>query len=94
MWSKLWGLAALAALADKLFAAGAGPGGAIVIVADTRSYSGWQAWWGNLYNDSLFCFTLVTITIIPVTGLVLSQLTSLVMARVGIDLKSRVLAEH
>jgi hypothetical protein len=94
VWRKLSGLVVLMALPVKVFAAGGGPSGAMVIVADTRGCTGWEAWWGNLYNESLLYFTLVTITIIPVTGLILSLFTSFVMARTGIDLKSRVLAEH
>jgi len=73
----------------------AGEGGeAIVFVADSRSLSGVAAWFTNLYNESPFYFTLLTVFIVPTMGLILGKLTGSVMARSGIDLKSRVLAEH
>lgn len=68
--------------------------GAIVFVADTRRLSGVAAWFTNLYNESFFYFTLLTMFIIPTMGLILGKFTGFVMARLGIDLKSRVLAEH
>lgn len=77
----------------KAFAAGGG-GAAIVFVADTRSYSGWQAWWSNLYNENLFYFTVLTIIFIPTLGVILGLLTDFFMARIGIDLKSRAISEH
>ena len=76
------------------FAAASGGAEAIVIVADSRRYSGWQAWWTNLYNESHLYFALVTIVVIPVVGVILGGLTDLAMARIGINLKSRALAEH
>ena len=78
----------------QAFAAAAGGGEAIVIVADSRRLSGWEAWLTNLYNENLFYFTLVTIVVIPTMGLLLSKLTGFLMTRIGIDLRSRVLAEH
>ena len=66
----------------------------IVIVADTRRLSGWQAWWANLYNESHAYFTLVTIVTIPVVGLILGLIADFVMKRIGIDLTSRELSEH
>jgi hypothetical protein len=77
-----------------LAAAAGGEGGAIVFVADSRSLSGPLAWFTNLYNENLLYFTLLTVAIIPTLGLILGKLTGFVMARLGIDLKSRVLAEH
>lgn len=66
----------------------------IVIVADSRRFTGWRAWWMNLYNESHLWFALLTITIIPLLGVLLGVLTDFFMARIGINLKSRVLAEH
>jgi hypothetical protein len=66
----------------------------IVIVADSRRFTGWRAWWMNLYNESHLAFALLTIIIIPLLGLLLGTLTDFLMARLGINLKSRVLAEH
>jgi hypothetical protein len=79
--------------ASVLPAAGGG-GDAMVVVADSRRYTGWEAWWMNLYNESHLLFALATIAIIPLLGLLLGGLTSFIMAHIGINLKSRVLAEH
>jgi hypothetical protein len=70
------------------------PGDSPVIVADSRKFTGWQAWWANLYNDSHFWFAAITIVVIPVTALIFGRLTSIVMVRLGINLKSRELSEH
>jgi hypothetical protein len=77
----------------QLFAVGE-KADAIVIVADSRNTSGLRAWWMNLYNESHLLFAVMTIIILPVTGLILGKLTGGVMARLGINLKSRELAEH
>lgn len=66
---------------------------AVVIVADPRRFHGLRAWWANLYNDSHFYFTLMTVILIPLVGVILGLLADLVMSRVGIDLKSRALRE-
>ncbi len=82
-------------LLPALSASAAGGGGApIVIVSDTRKLSGVMQWWGSLYNDSHAMFTLLTIVLIPVTGCVFGILADIVMGWIGIDLKSRELAEH
>ena len=67
---------------------------AAVIVADSRKFTGWQARWANLYNESHFWFALITVIILPVTALILGRLTGWFMARLGINLRSRELAEH
>jgi hypothetical protein len=66
----------------------------IVFVADSRGLTGWRAWCTNLYNESLLDFALLTVVLIPVVALVLGSITSFLLARSGIDLKSRALAEH
>ncbi len=83
----------LVLLPSWLFAA-APAGDSQVIVADSRKFTGWQAWWANLYNDSHFWFAAITIVVIPVTALILGKITSLLMVRLGINLKSRELSEH
>ncbi len=67
---------------------------AMVIVADSRKFSGWKAWWANLYNESHLLFALITIVVIPVTALLLGKLTGSLVARLGINLKTRDLVEH
>jgi len=76
------------------FAAGGGGAAPLVLVADTRKLSGLMAWWANLYNESHVYFTIATIIIIPVVGTIFGLLADLIMHHVGIDLKSRELAEH
>ncbi len=94
-WKKIIGLAALAvALLPELALAAGEKAAALVIVADTRKLSGWEAWWANLYNESHLYFTLVTVVIIPIIGLIFGVLADLIMGHIGIDLKSRELAEH
>jgi hypothetical protein len=67
---------------------------AVVIVSDTRRLSGLMAWWGSLYNESLAWFTVLTVVLIPIIGVIFGVLADAVMSHIGIDLKSRELAEH
>jgi hypothetical protein len=81
--------------AGQMMAYAAAPqSGSAVIVADSRKFSGWQAWWANLYNESHLLFAITTIIVIPVCGVILGMLADLVMSRLGIDLRSRTLAER
>ena len=89
---RLMSLLAMLILPVQLLAAESSD--AAVIVADSRKFSGWQAWWANVYNESHFWFALITVIILPVTALILGRLTGWFMARLGINLRSRELAEH
>jgi hypothetical protein len=80
--------------AQTALAAGGGGGELIVIVADSRKLTGVMAWWANLYNESHVYFTILTIILIPLVGVIFGVLADIVMHFVGIDLKSRELAEH
>ena len=94
-WAKIMGLGVMAILLLPEIAAAAGPPAApVVIVADTRHLTGFRAWWADLYNDSHVYFTMLTYVCILAGGLSLAGLADLVMKRIGIDLKSRELAEH
>jgi hypothetical protein len=95
LWTKLTGLAAAALLflPSAVLAAGE-KASLLVIVADTRKLSGWEAWFANLYNESHVYFTIVTVVAIPIIGVILGFLADLVMSHIGIDLKSRELSEH
>jgi hypothetical protein len=95
-FSRLLGLiTVLLLLPTQLFAAGgADMPDLMVLVADTRKYKGWEAWWGNIYNEGHVVFALITVIIIPLAGVILGLLADVVMSRIGIDLKSRALAEH
>lgn len=95
LWTKITGLIIMAFVLMPQIALAAGPKAApLVIVADTRKFTGWEAWWTNLYNESHLYFTLLTVAIIPVVGLLFGILADIVMGHIGIDLKSRELAEH
>jgi len=96
LWTKLLGLGTLVALLlpEMVLAAGGGGAAPVVIVADTRKLSGLMAWWGDLYNESHVYFTMVTVILIPLIGVLFGTLADLIMSHVGIDLKSRDLAEH
>ena len=65
----------------------------VVIVADTRRLDGIMLWWAQMYNESHAYFTLLTIAIIPLTGVIFGLLADLVMNHIGIDLKNRDAAE-
>lgn len=94
LWKTLVALpAALLALCGTALAAGGGAS-LIVIVSDTRDLTGILAWWSNLYNESHAQFTLLTVILIPVMGMILGLLTDLVMKNIGIDLGKRDVAEH
>jgi len=66
----------------------------IVLVADTRKLDGIMAWWANMYNDSHLQFTILTVLIIPIIGVVFGVVADIIMTWIGIDLKHRDLAEH
>ncbi len=71
-----------------------GGGQPIVLVADSRLFSGALAWWANVYNESRWEFTLLTIVVIPLLGLLMGKASAIVLSGMGVNLKSRVLAER
>jgi hypothetical protein len=94
-WNKTVGLfGLLMVLLPELARAAGEKAELIVIVADTRKLTGWEAWWANLYNESHAYFTAVTVITIPVVGLILGLIADFMMKRIGIDLSSRELSEH
>jgi hypothetical protein len=95
MWKSIFGtVVALALLLPGMALAAGEKAAALVLVADTRKLSGLMKWWADLYNESHLYFTIVTIVLIPLIGLLFGVLADLVMSHIGIDLKSRELAEH
>jgi hypothetical protein len=95
LWKRIIGFGLMAVLLMPGLALAAGPKAApLVVVADTRKVSGWMAWWTNLYNESHLMFAIVTVIIIPIVGLIFGILADLVMGQIGLDLRSRELAEH
>jgi hypothetical protein len=94
-WKKLIAFGWMFILLAPSLALAAGEKAApLVVVADTRRLTGWQAWWANLYNESHLYFTIVTVVSIPIIGLIFGVLADLVMGHIGIDLSSRELSEH
>jgi hypothetical protein len=95
LWKKIIGFGLMVVLLTPGLALAAGPAAApLVVVADTRKVGGWEAWWTNLYNESHLMFAIITVIIIPIVGLIFGVLADLVMGHIGLDLKSRELAEH
>ncbi len=95
IWTKITTLITGLLLFFPAMVLASGPKAAnLVIVADTRKFTGWEAWWTNLYNESHLYFTLLTVAIIPLVGVIFGTIADLVMSRIGLDLKSRELAEH
>lgn len=95
LWNKLVGLSALAMLMlPEIAFAGGGKVDNIVIVADTRKLDGLLGWWGSLYNESHLYFAILTVVLIPTIGVAFGVVADIVMSHIGIDLKSRDLAEH
>ena len=93
--NKLWWSLMLMLIALPGTALAAGGGGApVVIVADTRKLDGVLAWWANLYNESHLQFTVLTLILIPLVGVIFGVIADIIMNHIGIDLKSRDLAEH
>ena len=90
-----WSLVAMIVLCPG-FALAAGGGGAapIVLVADTRKLTGILAWWANLYNESHFQFMILTVILIPITGVIFGVIADIIMSHIGIDLKSKDLPGH
>ncbi|MFM7204157.1 MAG: DVU0150 family protein [Myxococcota bacterium] len=88
------GLLILLLIPGLAWAAGGGEVAPLVLVADSRHLSGHLLFWANLYNESHLLFALTTIAIIPIVGVMLGTLADLVMASLGIDLKSRSIAGH
>ena len=76
------------------FAAGGGAVAPMVLVADTRKLDGIMAWWAGMYNESHVQFTVLTVVIIPLVGVIFGLIADVVMTWIGIDLKHRDLAEH
>lgn len=94
-WKKLLCLVILAGiLMPGIALAGGEKAAPIVIVADTRHLDGMLLWWANLYNESHLYFTIVTVLLIPSIGVIFGVIADFVMKHIGIDLKSRELAEH
>ena len=95
LWKKIIGFGLMAVLLMPGLALAAGPKAApLVVVADARKFTGWEKWFANLYNESHLLFAILTVISIPIVGLIFGVIADLIMGHIGIDLKSRDLAEH
>lgn len=93
--SLVMGAGALMLMIPALaMAAGGGPVANMVIVADTRGLPAFEAWWANLYNESHLYFTLVTVILIPLVGVIFGTIADFFMKMLGLDLEHRELSEH
>jgi len=84
----------LGVMLPELALAAAEKAAPLVLVADTRKLTGLMRWWADLYNESHVWFTVLTVVLIPLIGLAFGVIADIVMSHIGIDLKSRDLAEH
>ncbi len=80
-----WGLALQLAPA-AVFAAGGEKQGNLVHVADTRNLHGFNLYFANLYNTNRFLFTLETVLITALLGLLLGWLMDVIVGFIGLDL--------
>ncbi len=95
IWTKFTGLVLfLGVMLPEMVFAAAEKAAPLVLVADTRKLTGLMKWWADLYNESHLWFTVLTVVLIPVIGLIFGVLADIIMSHIGIDLKSRDLAEH
>ena len=69
--------------------------GEIVVVADTRVIqSGILRYFADLYNTNLLLFAVWAVVLTAAYGCFLGILMDKIMARTGLDLKSRKIVEH
>ena len=95
IWMKITGMVLfLTVILPEMALAAAEKTSLLVLVADTRKLTGIMRWWADLYNESHFWFTVLTVVLIPIIGLIFGVIADIVMSHIGIDLKSRDLAEH
>lgn len=86
-------LAVLSALPGLALAAGE-KAVDLVVVADTRMLSGWNAYFATLYNEDMWLFAIWAVVLTTAMGMGLGLLMDFIMKRTGIDLTSRKLVEH
>ncbi|MEE4111271.1 MAG: DVU0150 family protein [Desulfobacteraceae bacterium] len=66
----------------------------IVVVADTRRVTGVLHYFADLYNSNIVMFAVWTVVLTVAMGCTLGFLMDFIMARTGLDLKSRKIIEH
>lgn len=68
--------------------------GNLVVVTDTRRLSGIMKYFANLYNTNTLLFAVWAVVLTVLFGAILGFLMDWLMAKTGIDLKSRKIIEH
>jgi hypothetical protein len=77
------------------FAAGGGGASELVVVADTRVIdNSLMRYIADLYNTKTWLFAVWAVVLTAVYGSFLGFLMDIIMARTGLDLKSRKIVEH
>ncbi len=66
----------------------------LVVVADTRRLTGIMKYFANLYNTNTLLFAIWAVVLTALWGAILGFLMDFLMARTGLDLKSRKIVEH
>lgn len=66
----------------------------LVVVADTRRLTGIMKYFANLYNTNTLLFAVWAVVLTALWGAILGFLMDFLMARTGLDLKSRKIVEH
>lgn len=75
--------------------AAGGPATMLVVVADTRRVSwGIEKYFANLYNTNILLFAVWAVVLTALWGVILGVVMDFIMARTGLDLKSRKIIEH
>lgn len=66
----------------------------LIVVADTRRVSGVFKYFADLYNTNIWLFAVWTVVLTALYGTILGIIMDFIMARTGLDLKSRKIVEH
>lgn len=91
LWS-IWGFFLL--FPTYVFAGGE-KADALIVVADTRRVdSAIMKYFSDLYNTNILLFAIWAVVLTAAYGALLGLIMDLIMAKTGIDLKSRKIVEH
>ena len=85
---------ALVLLAPEWVWAAGEKAASLVVVADTRRVTGVMKYFSDLYNTNIWLFAVWAVVLTAAMGATLGFLMDFIMARTGLDLKSRKIIEH
>jgi len=85
---------ALVLLAPEWVWAAGEKAASLVVVADTRRVTGVMKYFSDLYNTNIWLFAVWAVVLTAAMGAALGLLMDFIMARTGLDLKSRKIIEH